>query len=71
MLNRNLTNRAGQNLQRLVDRFGQREHLKGVAVYNTNGSHSPLHPASLPYSSFVRARPLRRAARCGYGSSYA
>jgi alpha,alpha-trehalose-phosphate synthase [UDP-forming] len=26
-----------KNLQRLVDRFGQREHLKGVAVYNTNG----------------------------------
>ena len=26
-----------KNLQRLVDRFGQREHLKGVAVYNSNG----------------------------------
>jgi alpha,alpha-trehalose-phosphate synthase [UDP-forming] len=26
-----------KNLQRLVDRFGQREHLKGVAVYNANG----------------------------------
>jgi trehalose 6-phosphate synthase len=24
-------------LQRLVDRFGQREHLKGVAVYDANG----------------------------------
>lgn len=26
-----------KNLQRLVDRFGQREHLKGVAVYDANG----------------------------------
>ncbi|HXN50310.1 MAG TPA: trehalose-6-phosphate synthase [Candidatus Acidoferrum sp.] len=26
-----------KTLQRLVDRFGQREHLKGVAVYNANG----------------------------------
>src|SRR5713226_4656418 len=25
------------NLQRLVDRFGQREHLKGVAIYNATG----------------------------------
>ena len=27
-----------KNLQRLVDRFGQREHLKGVAVYDTDGN---------------------------------
>src|SRR2546427_13252952 len=26
-----------RSLQRLVDRFGQREHLKGVAVYNAAG----------------------------------
>src|SRR5271169_6347144 len=26
------------SIQRLVERFGQREHLKGVAVYNTNGT---------------------------------
>src|ERR1700674_4499959 len=25
-------------IQRLVERFGQREHLKGVAVYNANGT---------------------------------
>jgi len=25
------------SLQRLVDRFGQREHLKGVAVYDAKG----------------------------------
>src|SRR6266571_2662246 len=27
-----------RSLQRLVDRFGQREHLKGVAVYNAAGT---------------------------------
>ena len=27
-----------RNLQRLVERFGQREHLKGVAVYNSIGA---------------------------------
>ena len=26
-----------KGLQRLVDRFGQREHLKGVAIYNASG----------------------------------
>src|ERR1700758_4478318 len=26
-----------KSLQRLVDRFGQREHLRGVAVYDANG----------------------------------
>jgi trehalose 6-phosphate synthase len=27
-----------KNLQRLVERFGQREHLKGAAVYDANGA---------------------------------
>src|SRR5712675_1744809 len=27
-----------KSLQRLVDRFGQREHLKGAAVYSNSGS---------------------------------
>jgi len=26
------------NLQSLVERFGQREHLKGIAIYNTAGA---------------------------------
>src|SRR5258706_16316226 len=26
-----------KSLQRLVDRFGHREHLKGAAIYNVNG----------------------------------
>ncbi|HYL64790.1 MAG TPA: trehalose-6-phosphate synthase [Candidatus Methylomirabilis sp.] len=29
--------RENRNLQRLVARFGQREHLKGVAIYDTDG----------------------------------
>jgi trehalose 6-phosphate synthase len=37
-----------KNLQRLVDRFGQREHLKGVAVYNRWGAVLAITPALAP-----------------------
>jgi trehalose 6-phosphate synthase len=50
-----------KSLQRLVDRFGQREHLKGVAVYNANGvalavtsglaSLFQLRPAAAAYAA--------------------
>ncbi len=33
-----------KSLQRIVDRFGQREHLKGIAVYNANGAVLALTP---------------------------
>src|SRR5580698_1835221 len=33
-----LVSGPNKNLQRLVARFGQREHLKGVAVYDTDGT---------------------------------
>jgi alpha,alpha-trehalose-phosphate synthase [UDP-forming] len=33
-----------KGLQRLVDRFGQREHLKGIAVYNANGALLAMTP---------------------------
>jgi alpha,alpha-trehalose-phosphate synthase [UDP-forming] len=33
-----------KSLQRIVDRFGQREHLKGVAVYNANGAVLAVTP---------------------------
>src|ERR1700756_1080185 len=33
-----LNHPPGKQLQRLVDRFEQREHLKGVAVYDADGS---------------------------------
>src|ERR1700726_5306639 len=50
-----------KSLQRLVDRFGQREHLKGVAIYNANGialamtsglaSLFQLRPAAAAYAA--------------------
>jgi len=33
-----------KNLQRLVERFGEREHLKGVAVYDTQGKALAITP---------------------------
>ena len=40
-----LLNRApDKNLQRLVERFGEREHLKGVAVYDTEGKALAITP---------------------------
>src|ERR1700722_2280573 len=33
-----------KNLQRLVERFGEREHLKGVAVYDTDGKALAITP---------------------------
>jgi alpha,alpha-trehalose-phosphate synthase [UDP-forming] len=37
-----------KGMQRLVDRFGQREHLLGVAVYNTSGNVLALTPSLAP-----------------------
>jgi trehalose 6-phosphate synthase len=40
-----LLNRApDKNLQRLVERFGEREHLKGVAVYDADGKALAITP---------------------------
>src|SRR6202166_1863028 len=33
-----------KNLQRLVERFGEREHLKGVAVYDAGGRALAITP---------------------------
>jgi trehalose-6-phosphate synthase len=43
-----------RNLQRLVERFGQREHLKGVAVYNAAGAALAITPGLAPA---FRSRP--------------
>ena len=44
-----LLNRApDRNLQRLVERFGEREHLKGVAVYNAGGKALAITPGIAP-----------------------
>jgi trehalose 6-phosphate synthase len=45
---------SDKGLQRLVDRFGQREHLKGVALYDPAGAVIAITPALDP--SF-RTRP--------------
>jgi alpha,alpha-trehalose-phosphate synthase [UDP-forming] len=50
-----------KSLQRIVDRFGQREHLKGIAVYNVNGAVLALTP-SLPASFQTRPATATRAA---------
>jgi trehalose-6-phosphate synthase len=43
-----------RNLQRIVERFGQREHLKGVAVYNAYGSALAITSGLAP---ILRSRP--------------
>ena len=43
-----------RNLQRLVERFGQREHLKGVAVYNSAGATLAITSGLAPV---FRSRP--------------
>src|SRR6266850_1825140 len=35
---------SGKNLQRLVERFGEREHLKGIAVYDDSGAALAITP---------------------------
>src|SRR5260370_21211904 len=47
-----------RSLQRLVERFGQREHLKGVAVYATAGSPLTITPGLTPA---FRSRPTAAA----------
>ena len=50
-----------KSLQRIVDRFGQREHLKGIAVYNSTGAVLALTPG-LPTSFQTRPATATRAA---------
>ena len=45
---------SDKGLQRLVDRFGQREHLKGVALYDLSGAVIAITPALDPQ---FHARP--------------
>jgi trehalose-6-phosphate synthase len=59
---------SDKGLQRLVDRFGQREHLKGVALYDTAGQVIALTP-SLDESFRARPAIAQRAAEndAGFG----
>src|SRR5215475_2098313 len=36
---------AERNAQRLVDRFGQKEHLRGFAIYDKSGTAVAISPA--------------------------
>ena len=56
-----------RSLQRLVDRFGQREHLKGVAVYNAAGTALAITSSLSP---IFRMRPsvATRAAQADKGA---
>src|ERR1700726_3373810 len=57
-----------KNLQRLVDRFGQREHLKGVAVYDTDGNAVAITPALTPIFKKRPAAATRAAEKdSGFG----
>ena len=47
-----------RSLQRLVERFGQREHLKGVAVYASTGAPLAITPGLPPV---FRLRPTAAA----------
>src|SRR5260370_7363545 len=50
-----------RNLQRLVDRFGQREHLKGVAIYNATGIAIAITSAVSPVFRFRPPAPAPAA----------
>src|SRR5581483_3653902 len=39
---------AEKSLQRLVDRFSEREHLKGIAVYDSTGTAIAITPGLNP-----------------------
>jgi alpha,alpha-trehalose-phosphate synthase [UDP-forming] len=57
-----------KNLQRLVDRFGQREHLKGVVVYNSNGAVLASTPG---LGSFFPSRPAAAVHAAEHDAGYA
>ena len=55
-----------KDLQYFIERFGQRDQLKGVAVYNSVGAALAI-TASLPAAFKLRPRAATRAAREGAG----
>src|SRR6266852_2952279 len=55
-----------KDLQHFIERFGQREHLKGVAVYNSAGAALAI-TAGLPAAFKMRPTAATRAAQEGAG----
>ena len=58
---------ADKNMQRLVERFGQREHLKGIAVYDAEGSALAI-TSGLPPPFRTRPAAAARAVQLKSGS---
>ena len=58
---------ADKNMQRLVERFGQREHLKGIAVYDADGSALAI-TSGLPQTFRTRPAAAARAVQLKSGS---
>ena len=58
---------ADKNMQRLVERFGQREHLKGIAVYDAEGSALAI-TSGLPPNFRTRPAAAARAVQLKSGS---
>jgi alpha,alpha-trehalose-phosphate synthase [UDP-forming] len=57
-----------KGLQRLVDRFGQREHLKGIVVYNAEGHELAATSGLAPFFQSRPATATHAALRdAGYG----
>jgi trehalose 6-phosphate synthase len=56
-----------KNLQRFIERFGQREHLKGVAIYNAAGAALAITP-DLPLIFRSRPAAATRAAQGDTGA---
>ena len=55
-----------KDLEYFIERFGQRDHLKGIAVYNSVGAALAI-TASLPAAFKLRPRAATRAAQEGAG----
>jgi alpha,alpha-trehalose-phosphate synthase [UDP-forming] len=59
---------SDKNLHRLVERFGQREHLKGVAIYTASGDVVAITAGIAPsFQSRPPAATLAAARDAGYG----
>jgi trehalose-6-phosphate synthase len=59
---------ADQNLQRLVNRFGRRDHLKGIAIYDATGTVLAISPAiAATFRQLPQTAARAMTLRAGYG----
>ena len=57
-----LDSKSSGNLQRIVERFGNRKRLSGVAVYDANGRSLAVTSGFRPASLALRQPPLKQFA---------